>query len=139
MQNEKLRRGRGENLPFPKGEGYLVFASLPQRGRVMDSRGRLSLRFVPRSHFILHSAFCILHWRFAPCAPFAPHFAFRISHFSLRILHFAFCILHWRSAPFALLTFRSFYYRIEEKTMRTRLCTNTRYTLIPLRRASAPL
>ena len=78
----------------------------------MDSRGRLSLRFVPRSHFILHSAFCIGAALPVPtvCASFALHFAFCILHFALAqprlslrfvprshfILHFAFCILHWR-------------------------------------------
>ena len=40
-----------------------------------DSRGRLSLRFVPQSHRLLKN--CILHFAFC-------------------ILHFAFCILHLR-------------------------------------------
>ena len=29
--------------PFPKGEGHLGFASLPQKGGVMDSRGLYSV------------------------------------------------------------------------------------------------
>ena len=65
----------------------------------MDSRGRLSLRSVPRLHFILHFAFCILH--FALVQPRLSLRSVPRLHF---ILHFAFCILHWCSpaCPYGL-------------------------------------
>ena len=62
----------------------------------------LSLRFVPRSHFILHFAFCILHFALAqPCLSlrFVPRSHF-ILHSAFCILHFAFCILHWQIPAF---------------------------------------
>ena len=62
----------------------------PSLARLVPPSPRGKGKILPRSHFILHFAFCILHWRFAPCAPSAP------------LTNFPFSIFHWQSPAFRL-------------------------------------
>ena len=58
--------------PFPKGEGYLGFTTLPKREGVMDSRGRLSLQFVPRLNLNAPQRISLAEGKYTPCG--ACHF-----------------------------------------------------------------
>ena len=94
-------RGNGLNLNAPQRISLAAgkYHSRREYHVIEDNISRaigtylcLSLRFVPRSHFILHFAFCILHWR-SPACPYGL-FLVRtpIIHYLSFIIHYSFSV-----------------------------------------------